>query len=173
MGFSTAIFRIRSRRFPGKRGLPVGLDFQREKSRNPLQCQRNSVSAFRFTSASRQGEHSLQGDHHPLGGIVGASWFDLRLLEQRQLFPKERFSAARAPWEHAAREASRTRWTTTKDNGRKQPATARKADEPDMNAQDRTLQNVYRVNLNADDVLRTTALASTTQFTRLSCRKSR
>src|SRR5260370_34265075 len=46
MGFSAAIFRIRSRRSPGKRGLPVGLDFQRQKSRNPLRCQRSSVSAF-------------------------------------------------------------------------------------------------------------------------------
>src|SRR6266851_4320578 len=46
MGFSAAIFRIRSRRSPGKRGLPVGWDFQRQKSRNPLRCQRSSVSAF-------------------------------------------------------------------------------------------------------------------------------
>ena len=60
------------------------------------------------------------------------------------------FSAARALWEHAAREASRTRSTTTKDNVRKQCATARKTDEPNLNAQDRTLQNVTGSNLPAD-----------------------
>ena len=41
------------RRFFGKPGLPVGFDFQRQNSRNPLRCQRMSVSArFRFGSAS-------------------------------------------------------------------------------------------------------------------------
>ena len=40
----------------------------------------------------------------------------------------------------AAREASRTRSRTTKDNLRKQCAAARKTDEHDMNAQDCTLQ---------------------------------
>src|SRR6476659_6276227 len=57
---------------------------------------------------------------------------------------KKRFSAARALRECAARKANRTKSNTTADNIRKQCATARKIDEPGMNAQDRTLQNVKR-----------------------------
>ena len=34
-------------------------------------------------------EHSAQGRHHPPGGIVGPSWPDLPLLEERQLFAEE------------------------------------------------------------------------------------
>ena len=34
-------------------------------------------------------EHLAQGRHHPPGGIVGPSWPDLPLLEERQLFPEE------------------------------------------------------------------------------------
>jgi hypothetical protein len=46
---------------PGKRGLSVGWDFQRQKSRNPLRCQRSSVSAFTFTSiAPPEGEETAQ-----------------------------------------------------------------------------------------------------------------
>jgi hypothetical protein len=35
------------------------------------------------------GEHPTQGRHHPTGGIVGSSWFNFPLLEERQLFAKE------------------------------------------------------------------------------------
>ena len=89
VGFSAAISRISCRRSLGKRGLPVGFDFQRQNSRNPLRCHRMSVSGFTFTSAPRHSEHSAQGGHHPPGRIVGPSWFDLSLLEERQLLPKE------------------------------------------------------------------------------------
>ena len=34
-------------------------------------------------------EHPTQGRHHPTGGIVGSSWFDLALLEESQLLAKE------------------------------------------------------------------------------------
>ena len=34
-------------------------------------------------------EHATQRRHHPTGGIVGSSWFDFALLEERQLFAKE------------------------------------------------------------------------------------
>jgi hypothetical protein len=34
-------------------------------------------------------EHPTQGRHHPTGGIVSSSWFDLALLEERQLLAKE------------------------------------------------------------------------------------
>src|SRR5215831_15229469 len=57
--FSAANCRINCRRFFGKPGLPVGFDFQRQNSRNPLRCQRMSVSAWTFTSAPRQGNMRL------------------------------------------------------------------------------------------------------------------
>ena len=38
VGFSATIFQIRSRRSLGKRRLPVGLYFKRQKCRNPLRC---------------------------------------------------------------------------------------------------------------------------------------
>src|SRR5713101_6521298 len=44
----------------GQASLPVGWDFQRQNSRNPLRCQRSSVSAFTFTSASRHGNIRLR-----------------------------------------------------------------------------------------------------------------
>src|SRR5262249_44473699 len=34
-------------------------------------------------------EHATERRHHPTGRIVGSSWFDLALLEERQLFAKE------------------------------------------------------------------------------------
>jgi hypothetical protein len=52
---SAAICRINSRRFCGRRGRPDGFDFQRQKSRNPLRCQRMNVSDLTFTSALRHG----------------------------------------------------------------------------------------------------------------------
>ena len=69
-------------------------------------------------------------------GLTFRSWKSASCLRRK------RFSAARALWECAAREASRTRSTTTKDNVRTHCATARKTDACDMNAQDCTLRNV-------------------------------
>src|SRR5215469_11247165 len=40
VGFSAAISRISLRRSLGIRGLPGGRDFQRQRRRNPLRCQR-------------------------------------------------------------------------------------------------------------------------------------
>src|SRR5579864_9427715 len=69
-------------------------------------------------------------------GLTFRSW------KSASCFRRKRFSATRALRECAARKASRTRSNTTKDSARKQCATARKMNELDMNAQDRTLQNV-------------------------------
>jgi hypothetical protein len=45
----------------------------------------------------------LRGCHHPPGGLVGPSWLNLALLEERQLVPEEEVlrsqGAARAPRE--------------------------------------------------------------------------
>ena len=37
----------------GVRGLPTGRDFQRQRRRNPMRCQRMKVSGWTFTRASR------------------------------------------------------------------------------------------------------------------------
>jgi len=47
-----------------------------------------SVSACTFTS-TEPWEHATERRHYPTGGIVGSSWFDLALLEERRLFAKE------------------------------------------------------------------------------------
>ena len=60
VAFSAAISRISRRRSLGSSGLPVGLDFHRQKKRNPLRCQRVKVSAFTFTSAPRHGKNRLK-----------------------------------------------------------------------------------------------------------------
>src|SRR5262249_3835602 len=86
-------------------------------------------------------EHAAERRHHPPGGVMGASWLDLALLEERQLFPKEEFSAARARRECVARKV-RTRSATTEKIVRKPCAKVRISRKPDMNAQDDGLQNV-------------------------------
>src|SRR5215831_12995820 len=53
MGFSRAIRRIRACRSAGIGGRP-GVDFQRQKSRNPWQCQRRNVSGCTTAKAARQ-----------------------------------------------------------------------------------------------------------------------
>src|SRR5262245_7869121 len=106
-------------------------------------------------------EHATQGCHHPTGGIVGLSWFDLALLEECQLLTKERFSAASARREWTARTARRIRSITTGTIVRKQCATVRKSDEPAFNAQHGTLQNVTGPTTAAwQEFLRTTGAAA-------------
>src|SRR5215467_8416734 len=60
VAFSNAISRISCRMFLGKRGLPVGLDFQRQNSRNPFWCQWTSVSGVTLISTSRHGKMGLR-----------------------------------------------------------------------------------------------------------------
>ena len=60
IGLSAAISRINFRRSLGKRGLPVGLDFQRQNSRKPFRCHRISVSGFTFNSELPHGNVRLR-----------------------------------------------------------------------------------------------------------------
>src|SRR5262249_23181715 len=76
------------------------------------------------------------------GGIVGSSWFDFALLEERQLFAKEEVLGSQSATGMRARKARRSRSTTTEETVRKQCATVRISGKPSMNAQDDTLQNV-------------------------------
>ncbi|HMF90211.1 MAG TPA: hypothetical protein VKL40_06180, partial [Candidatus Angelobacter sp.] len=78
-----------SRRSLGKRGAPVGLDFQRQNNRNPLALSSDQRIRLYIHQRIAPGEHSVQGGHRPSGGVVRPSWFDLPLLEQRQLLAKE------------------------------------------------------------------------------------
>src|SRR5215467_10520200 len=89
VGFSAAISRMSLRRCVGICGLPTGRDFQRQKRRNPLRCQRRKVSGLTFTSVTPR-EHAPQNDHYQPRGIVGAVWLDLALLEQVELFAQEK-----------------------------------------------------------------------------------
>jgi hypothetical protein len=120
----------------------VGLDFQRQKSRNPLRCQRSSVSGFTLTSALRHWNIRLRVaiihrvESSARRGLAFRSW------KSASCFRRKRFSAARALRERAARKASWTKSNTTADNVRKQCATTRKINESDMNTQDRMLRNV-------------------------------
>jgi hypothetical protein len=44
---------------------------------------------FDIHQRTAPGEHAPERPHYPPGGVVGTSWFDLALLEERQLFTKE------------------------------------------------------------------------------------
>jgi len=86
-----------------------------------------------------------QRRHQPAGGIAGPTWFDLALLEERQLLAeKGDFSAARESWQRTARTANLTRSKATEDEVRRQCVTARRSSDTGMNAQIPTLRNVTR-----------------------------
>ena len=89
VGFSAAISRMSLRRWLGICGLPTGRDFQRQKRRNPLRCQRREVSGLDVHQGAAPREHGPQNDHNQPRGIVGAVWLDLALLEQGELFAEE------------------------------------------------------------------------------------
>src|SRR5215472_600257 len=88
VGFSAAISRMSRRRFLGTCGLPTGRDFQRQKRRNPLRCQRRTVLGWTFTRASRQ-KNMRPRMTNQSRGIVGPVWLYLPLLEQGELFAQE------------------------------------------------------------------------------------
>src|SRR5215831_19080589 len=142
VAFSAAISRISRRRSLGRRGRPMGLDFQRQNSRNPWRCQRMSVDALTFTSASRHGNMRLKVaiiqrvESLARRGLTWRSWKSASCLRRK------RFSAASARREWTTRMARRIRSITTGTIVRKQCATVRKSDEPDINSQHGTLQNV-------------------------------
>src|SRR5436305_1673299 len=89
VAFSEAISRINCRRCLGKRGLPIGLDFQRQNSRKSFAVPPNERIRLHVHQRIAPREHSAQGRHNPPRGVIGASRPDLSLLEQRQLFPEE------------------------------------------------------------------------------------
>src|SRR5215468_8077975 len=156
--FSAAICRINCRRFFGKRGLPDGFDFQRQNSRNPLRCQRMSVSAWTFTSAPRHGNMRLSIAIIQRVESLARRGLTLRSWKSASCLRRKRFSAARARRECAARKARRSRSTTTEEIVRKQWATVRISEKPGMNAQDDTLPNVTGSRFRGKDFLRSTPL---------------
>src|SRR5215472_12778508 len=84
----------------------------------------------------------------------GLTW---RFWKSASCLRRKRFSAANARREWTARMARRTRSITTGTIVRKQCATVRKSDEPGINAQHGTLQNVKGLTTAAwQEFLRTT-----------------
>src|SRR5215831_13571930 len=140
--FSTAICRINCRRFFDKPGLPVGLDFQRQNSRNPLRCQRMSVSAWTCTRAPRHGNMRLSVAIIQRVESLARRGLTLRSWKSASCLRRNRFSAAKARREYAATKARRTRSTATDEIVRNECTTVRINGKPGMNAQDDTLQNV-------------------------------
>ena len=129
VGFSAAISRISFRRSLGRQGLPVGFDFQRQQIRNPLRCQRMSVSGLTLTSAPRQANHRLRvaiSQRVESSARRGLRW---RSWNRASRFRKNRFSATNAARGRGARQASRARSYATEDNVHRQGATARKLDD--------------------------------------------
>ena len=96
VGFSAPISRISCRSCLGRRGLPASFDFQRQESRNPLRCQRISVSGLTFTSASRHWSIRLRVaiihrvESSARCGLTFRSW------KSANCFRRNRFSAANA-----------------------------------------------------------------------------
>lgn len=87
-------------------------------------------------------EYSAQGRHHQPSGVVGASRFNLSLLEQRQLFPEEEILRGQCAV-GTRREGSQSDHVAhDRRECPEQCPTARKISELAMNAQDRTLRNV-------------------------------
>src|SRR5215813_7269364 len=142
VAFSAAISRIRRRRSLGRRGRPIGLDFQRQNSRNRWRCQRTSVGSLIFTSASRHGNMRLRVAINQRVESLARRGLTWRSWKSASCLRRKRFSAANARREWTARMARRIRSITTGTIVRKQCATVRKSDEPDINAQHGTLQNV-------------------------------
>src|SRR5262249_43940747 len=142
VAFSAAISRIGRRRSLGRRGRPIGLDFQRQNSRNPWRCQRMRVDALTFTSASRHGNMRLRVAIIQRAESLARRGLTWRFWKSASCLRRKRFSAASARREWTARTARRIRSITTGTIVRKQCATVRKSDEPGINAQHGTLQNV-------------------------------
>jgi hypothetical protein len=125
-GLSAAIARINLRRSLGKRGLPVGLDFQRQNNRNPFRCHRISVSGFTFTSELPHGNIRLSVAI--IHRVASSARRDLtfRSWNMASCLRRKRFSAARALWEWH-REASEL--DRVDDDQRQRPEAMRKGTE--------------------------------------------
>ena len=139
LGFSADILRINSWRLLGKRGLPVGFDFQRQNSRNPLRCQRTSVSAWTATSAPRQSNRRLSAAIIHRVESSARLGLTLRSWKRANCFRRNRFSADRALRERAINATSRPTSSRASAAVRKQCCRAvKKHSDAAMNAQDRT-----------------------------------
>jgi hypothetical protein len=101
-----------------------------------------NVSALTFTREPRHGNIRLRMTISKRAESLARRGLTLRSWKSASCLRRKRFSAARARREWAVRTARRSRSATTGTIVRKQCATVRKSDEPGINAQDGTLQNV-------------------------------
>src|SRR5215831_10464341 len=144
VGFSAAISRISLRRSLGIRGLPRGRDFQRQRRRNPLRCQRMNVSGWTFTRASRQANRRPRITIISRVESSARCGFTLRSWNRASCLRKLRFSAASARRDRETSTRRRTRSHATKDSVVRLGVSSRKM-EPGMNAQLYTLRDVTRL----------------------------
>src|SRR6516164_11122344 len=116
VGFSAAISRMSLRRSLGIRGLPTGRDFQRQRRRNPLRCQRTKVSGRTFTRASR---HANRRPRITIISRVESSErcsFTFRSWNRASCLRRKRFSLANARRDLETSTRRRTRSHATEDN---------------------------------------------------------
>src|SRR6516225_645232 len=111
-----------------------------------------SVSALTFTSASRQQNIRLRVAITQRAASSARRGLTLRSWKSASCFRRKRFSAAKALREWVARKARRTKSNATRDSVRKQCAIARKINQADIDAQNRTLRNVTGTTFSSEGV---------------------
>src|SRR5205085_2337195 len=96
VGFSAAKRRIKFLSSAVTRGLPTGLDFQRQNRRNAFRCQPIKVAGLTISSALRQSNQRASLENTNLSaGVVGMAFFS-RSRKRANCLRKNKFSAARA-----------------------------------------------------------------------------
>ena len=105
--FSAPISRTSCRRIFGRRGLPVGFDFQRQKSRNSLRRPEDKCNRFDIHERITPREHSAQGLPSPTGWNRPPVW--LHPEERKLLSPEQVFGCQRGPGGRTGKSGSRAR----------------------------------------------------------------
>jgi hypothetical protein len=96
VGFSAAKRRIKFLTSIVTRGLPTGLDFQRQKRRNALRCQPIKLAGLTIINELRQSNQRASLENTNLSpGVVGIAFFS-RSRNRANCLRKNRFSATRA-----------------------------------------------------------------------------
>src|SRR5215472_16159501 len=132
------------RRSLGMRGLPTGRDFQRQRRRNPLRCQRTKVSGRTFTRASR---HANRRPRITLSSRVESSarcGYTFRSRNRASGLRRKRFSLASVRRDLETSTRRRTRSHATEDNVLRLCVSGWKT-APRMNDQLYTLLDVTRL----------------------------
>ena len=127
------ISRISLRRSLGICGLPTGRDFQRQRRRKPLRCQRMKVSGWTFTRAPRQENMCPRMTIISRVESLARCGFSVRCWNKASCLRRERFSPASARRDRETSTRRRTRSHATKDSVVRLCVSSWKT-EPGMNA---------------------------------------